>query len=205
MTRRSEAGTRVLLRRLYAAYAQDKRLAHLRVGDNPVVPGDGPVRPRLLFVGEAPGANEARLVRPFVGASGALLNEMMDSVGLSRDDVFVTNVVKYHPPDNRDPTDEEVRVGIQYLRREHRLIGCPPIVMLGKHARRTVEAGYKLPLGLVIGQWFWMKADGGFPVLPLYHPAYGIYQRANRPLMFQQFKAVLEPPGSQEECRDYQR
>ena len=74
------------------------------------------------------------------------------------------------------------------------------MVVLGKHARRTVEGGYKLAYGMVIGHWFWMDADGGFPVLPLYHPAYGIYQKANRPVMFEQFKAVLAPPTSPEEC-----
>lgn len=190
----SQAGKRVRLNRLYAEYAEDKRFVHLRAEDNPLVPGDGPTDPCIMFVGEAPGAREARMRKPFVGASGAFLDELLASVDLPRDKVFITNVVKYRPPNNRDPWDEEVKAGIGYLRWEHRILGCPPIVMLGKHARKTVEHGYKLPEGLVIAQWFWMEADGGFPVLPLYHPAYGIYQRANRPIMFEQFREVLNAP-----------
>ena len=191
----SEAGLRVQLRRLYADYARDRRLTKVRAEAGDVlVPGDGPVRPRLFFVGEAPGAHEAAQRRPFVGASGALLNEMLVSVGIERSEVFITNVVKYRPKDNRDPDDSEIIAGMRYLRQEHRILGCPPMVVLGKHARKSAEWGYRLPHGLVIGEWSWMGGDGGFPVLPLYHPAYGIYQRSNRPVMFEQFKAVLNPP-----------
>lgn len=187
----SEAGRRVLLRRLYAAYAAEPALAPLRADGNPLVPGDGPMSPRLMFVGEAPGAREAKLRKPFVGASGDLLNEMLGSVGIRRDEVFITNVVKYRPPNNRDPLDEERWAGTPYLRKEHRLLGRPPIVMLGKHATKTVKEGYRLPYDMTIGQW---TTFDGTPMLPLFHPAYGIYQRANRPLMFEQFKAVLTPP-----------
>jgi DNA polymerase len=196
----TQAGRRVRLNRLYAEYDADPRFAHLRTEGNLLVPGDGPTDPRLMFVGEAPGKREAALRRPFVGASGDFLAELLDSVGVTRAEVFITNVVKYRPPMNRDPFEEEVKAGYGYLRREHRALGMPPMVVLGKHARRTVEVGYKLPYGMVIGRWFWMEADGGFPVLPLYHPAYGIYQRSNRPMMFQQFAAVLAPPTSPEEC-----
>jgi DNA polymerase len=157
-----------------------------------------------MFVGEAPGRTEAKLRRPFAGASGKMLDELLVSVGILRTDIFITNAVKYRPTDergnNRPPNPAELLASIPYLRREHGLLGRPPIVMLGKHARQTVEHGYQLPEGLVIGQWFWMKADGGFPVLPLYHPAYGIYQRSNRPIMFEQFRAVLTPPASAEEA-----
>ncbi len=197
----TEAGRRVKLRRCYAEYRKDPAFARVRAeAENTLVPGDGPIRPRLMFIGEAPGRLEAQQRKPFVGASGRLLNEMLESVGLKREDVFITNVVKFRPKDNRDPTHEEVAASIPWLRREHRVLGLPPIVVLGKHARRTVEWDHRLKHGLIIGQWSWMKWDGGFPVLPLYHPAYGIYQRANRPMMFEQFKAVLTPPKSPEEC-----
>lgn len=200
----SEDGIRASLRRLYAEYAEDKRLAHLRADGNPLVPGVGAVRPRLMFVGEAPGTNEASQRMPFVGASGKLLDEMLTSVGIQRGEVFLTNVVKYRTIDengfNRIPFFSERQTGYGYLRREHRLLGCPPMVVLGKHARKTAEYGYQLPDGLTIGQWCWFQADGGFPVLPLYHPAYGIYQITNRPVMFEQFQAVLRVPRSKEEC-----
>jgi uracil-DNA glycosylase len=199
---RTSAGRRTLLHRLYAEYAEDPALAHMRRWARGVVPGDGPVDPRLMFVGEAPGRNENKLGRPFVGASGQLLNEMLDSVGLKREEVFITNAVKYWPTDkskrNRPPTDEEIMASIPYLRREHRYIGGPPIVMLGKHAkhatarldRRSLRLGNP-ELGMKRGEWTTVL---GVPMLPLYHPAYGIYQSRNKPMMFEMFKAVLTPP-----------
>jgi uracil-DNA glycosylase family 4 len=199
----SEAGRRVLLNRLYRRYAEDPAFSVLRQGDNPLVPGTGSLFPRLFFIGEAPGRREATHRRPFVGASGELLDEMLTSVGLHRDDVFITNTVKYRPTEgksNRTPTDAEVYASLPYLRAEHRLLGLPPLVALGKHAKRVAERDYKLPHGLTIGKWFWM--NDGYPILPLYHPAYGIYQRANRPLMFDQFKAVLTPPAHPGDIND---
>ena len=193
----SQAGRRVMLRRLYDKYAQDPAFAVVRAEAGGVlVPGDGPMNPRLVFVGEAPGAREASLRRPFVGASGEFLNEMLGSVGIERSEVFITNVVKYRPRNNRNPTDEEVHAGIPFLRRELRLLDNPPLVMLGKHARDTLQGELE---GWPIGKWFWADWDGGFPVLPLHHPAYGLYQRSNRPKMMQQFRAVLEPPVTKEE------
>jgi uracil-DNA glycosylase family 4 len=197
----SEAGRRVLLNRLYARYDKDPAFAHMREAGSRLVKGDGPTFPPLVFLGEAPGQREDKLGRPFLGASGKFLDELFASVGLKREEVFVTNAVKYRPVNesrqNRSPTDAEVHASLPYFRREHRILGHPPVVALGKHARKQVESGYPLPYGLTVGEWFWMGAEtsqGGFPLLPLYHPAYGIYQRANRPLMFEQFKAVLDPP-----------
>lgn len=177
-----------MLRRLYGKYAADRAFATVRrEAGGVLVPGDGPMSPRLMFVGEAPGAREAVLRRPFVGASGEFLNELLESVGLLRDEVFITNVVKYRPRNNRDPEPAEVEAGRSYLWREHALLGYPPIVALGKHASNAV--------GCTPGIGDWQYVGGSFaPVLPLRHPAYGIYQRANRPLMFEQFKAVLEVP-----------
>jgi uracil-DNA glycosylase family 4 len=199
---RSEAGTRVLLRRLYAEYAEEPRLAHMRAGVRGVVPGRGATRPLLVFVGEAPGANEDRLGMPFIGASGQLLNEMLESVGLDRDEVFITNTVKYRPLNsnggNRPPTEEEKLASISYLRREFALLGNPPIVVLGKHAKSAMAhiapSGTRLgdqTLNMRLGEW---TTALGTPMLPLHHPAYAIYQRANRPLMFEMFKAVLDAP-----------
>lgn len=202
MNDRSSAGRRILLNRLYANYADDPAFATLRAGARAVVPGDGPTNPRLVFVGEAPGKTEDKLGKPFVGASGQFLNELLASVGMLRGEVFVTNAVKYRPVGsggNRPPTDGELHASVPYLRREHAIVGKPPIVMLGKHARTATmkldRRALKIPLGydLVMGEWFWM---GEYPMLPLYHPAYGLYQQSNKPLLFEQFKAVLTPPRS---------
>lgn len=193
----SQAGRRTLLRRLYRRYEQDPAFARVRAEAGGVlVPGDGPINPRLAFVGESPGAREHKLRKPFVGASGKFLGEMLASVGLTRENVFITNVVKYRPRNNRDPETAEVHAGIPYLRQELRLLGHPPLVMLGKHARDTLEGELD---GWPLGKWMWVSWDGGFPVLPLHHPAYGLYQRANRPKMFEQFQAVVSPPLTEED------
>jgi uracil-DNA glycosylase len=210
---RSSAGKRVLLNRLYAAYEADPAFAHMVPDTNGVVPGDGPTKPRLVFLGEAPGRTENKMRKPFTGASGQFLNELLASVGLRREQVFITNTVKIwpwvrHPGSNsrqklmpqrnRPPTEEEKLASIPYLRREIELLGYPPIVVLGKHAKSAMAqlrpSGARLgdpALDLRLGEW---SITLGVPMLPLHHPAYGIYQQANRPMMFEMFKAVLKPP-----------
>lgn len=196
----SEAGRRLLLRRLYGEYAEDPAFARVRrEAARVLVPGDGPMSPRLMFVGEAPGAREAKLRKPFVGASGKLLEEMLASVGIARSEVFITNVVKYRPWQNRDPEPNERQAGLPYLRTEHLLLGRPPMVLLGHHATNTLKGDLA---GHPIGHWLWMRWDGGYPLLPLRHPAYGIYQKANRPTMFAQFRSVLRVPSCAEEVDD---
>lgn len=198
----SETGRRVALNRLYAAYGADPAFTHPLTHARRVVKGEGPTFPRLVFIGEAPGANEDRQGKPFIGASGRLLNEMLASVGIRRDEVFITNTVKIRPTNsnggNRPPTDEEKAASIPYLRKELRILGYPPLVVLGKHAQGAMAhvspAGTRLgdqSLGMKIGEW---TTALGMPMLPLHHPAYGLYQRANRPMMFEMFKAVLTPP-----------
>lgn len=187
---RTDTGRRVLLSRLARRYAEDARLAHLRVGASRVVPGSGAIRPKCIFVGEAPGAREDKLGRPFCGPSGAFLDELLASINLDRGKVYITNVVKFRPPANRDPTDDEMHTSYPYLRREMQILGLPPVVALGRHARGTLTGALK---GHPVGRWTWMHVDGvRVPLLPLHHPAFGIYQRANRPMMFEHFKAILE-------------
>lgn len=79
------------------------------------VPGEGDPEADIMFVGEAPGAQEDREGRPFVGASGKFLGEMLESIGLTREQVFITNIVKFRPPDNRDPSKEEIKACLPYL------------------------------------------------------------------------------------------
>lgn len=213
VTDQISAGSRVLLNRLYAKYEADQAFAHMVPETNGVVPGEGSMRPRLVFVGEAPGRSENRARKPFIGASGQFLNELLASVGLQREHVFITNTVKIWPwvrhpgpsirktpmpQRNRPPTEEEKLASIPYLRKEMNYLGNPPIVVLGKHAKSAVSrlhpSGHRLgdpSLGMRLGEW---TTTLGVPMLPLHHPAYGIYQRANRPMMFDMFEAVLSPP-----------
>lgn len=188
---------RVALNRLYADYADEPRLAHMRAAGSHVVPGTGAIRPRYLFIGEAPGRNEERLRIPFIGASGRFLDEMLRSVNILRTDIFITNYVKYRPVDenkrNRAPTEAEGLASIPYLRREWRILGRPPVVLLGKHARNAAaklpERMYLPTAKATVGEWFWL---GEMACLPLHHPAFGLYQQKNRPMMFEQFRAVLD-------------
>lgn len=213
-TTATEVGRRTLLNRLYGAYEADPAFAHMLAHTNGVVPGDGPTRPRLVFVGEAPGGNEDKHRKPFIGASGRLLNEMLESVGLLRGEVFITNTVKIRPVNahettsaagkartmlsNRPPTDAEKAASIPYLRKEMGLLGHAPIVVLGKHARgamgQLLRPGTPLgdpALNMKLGEW---TTALGTPMLPLHHPAYGVYQERNKPMMFEMFKAVLRAP-----------
>lgn len=100
---------------------------------NPV-PGEGDPEADIMFVGEAPGAEEDRQGRPFVGASGKFLAEMLESIGLTREQVFITNIVKYRPPQNRDPIPDEIRACLPYLMQQIEVIDPKLIIFLGRHA-----------------------------------------------------------------------
>lgn len=199
MNQHSEVGRRVSLNKLYRAYAEDISFQHMLRRASGVVPGIGPTFAPLMFVGEAPGATEDKKRKPFVGASGKFLDEMLDSVELHREDVFITNTVKIRPTDdggfNRTPSEQEVRCSVPYLRKEHSILGRPPIVTLGRPALTAAmdmdRSLLKFPIRPKHGVWTWL---GEYLVLPLYHPAYGIYQRRNQPMMIEQFRAVLSPP-----------
>jgi uracil-DNA glycosylase family 4 len=95
------------------------------------VPGEGPVDAKIMLVGEAPGAKEDELGRPFVGRSGDLLTELLNKIGLSRDEVFITSVLKSRPPNNRTPTRAEIEVCMPYLNRQFEIINPQLIVLLG--------------------------------------------------------------------------
>jgi len=105
------------------------------------VPGEGSSSAKLMFIGEAPGKNEDEQGRPFVGAAGKLLTEALEEAGLAREDVFITNVVKCRPPDNRVPTDQERESCRQYLERQIKLINPRIICILGRTAYEAMLKG----------------------------------------------------------------
>ncbi|HET9464684.1 MAG TPA: uracil-DNA glycosylase, partial [Gemmatimonadales bacterium] len=98
------------------------------------VPGEGPENARIMFIGEGPGFNEDRLGRPFVGRAGDLLVKLLASIHWRRDEVFITNIVKCRPPDNRDPLPDEVAACAPYLRRQLETLDPAVIVTLGRHS-----------------------------------------------------------------------
>jgi uracil-DNA glycosylase family 4 len=152
---------------------------------NPVF-GEGDPNTKILFIGEAPGFSENREGRPFVGAAGKLLNEMLESEGLSRSDVYITNVVKDQPPGNRDPEPFEISAYLPYLERQIEIIDPKIIVTLGRHALSTLlpEAG---SISRVHGKVF---KKGNRYFVALYHPAAALHQGSLRETILNDFKAI---------------
>ncbi len=130
------------------------------------VPGEGRAEAVVMFVGEAPGFHEDRQGRPFVGRAGQLLDKLLARVGLRREDVYITNVVKHRPPENRAPNKDEVRTCLPYLLRQIQVVNPKVIVPLGRFALEIFIKDQTI--SKVHGQLF--KADGRL-VFPLYHPA----------------------------------
>ena len=130
--------------------------------------GTGSRRARWLFVGEAPGAEEDRQGEPFVGRAGRLLNAMLLAMGLKREDVYIANVLKCRPPNNRDPQAEEVLQCEPYLLRQIELIDPGVIVALGRHAAHSLLKT-EIALGKLRGQ---RLSYHGTPMVVTYHPAY---------------------------------
>jgi uracil-DNA glycosylase family 4 len=155
-----------------------------------VVPGDGSASARVLFIGEAPGKNEDDQGKPFVGAAGKFLSEMLASIGLRREDIYITNVVKYRPPNNRDPLPEEVAACWPWLQLQVELIDPDLIVLLGRHAMERFLPGKKI--SQVHGQVFRraMPDLGERHFYTLYHPAAALYNGSMREVLMQDFRRI---------------
>lgn len=137
--------------------------------------GEGDPASRLLFVGEGPGREEDLQGRPFVGRAGELLEKMLAAIGFARDQVYICNVVKCRPPDNRTPTPQEAQRCLPYLRRQIELIRPGVIVTLGATPLREL-LGVQGGITRLRGQWQRLDMLGGIPVMPTYHPAYVLRQ-----------------------------
>lgn len=166
------------LNELYREYARDPAFEHLRSHGANLVPGDGPTNARIMFIGEAPGASEDQEMVPFVGKAGRVLEEWLDTAGLHRRRVFITNTVKYRPPDNRTPSPAEVEASKPYVAREVLLVNPKLTVLLGRSSLEMVFPGYS------IGQWHGDVLERrGRKYLVLYHPANWFYTPGKRPEM----------------------
>jgi DNA polymerase len=154
-----------------------------------VVPGDGPLDANIMFVGEAPGYEEDRQGKPFVGPSGELLAEWLAAVGLSRDSVYVTNVLKYRPPNNRKPTPAERYAARPLLAAEIHMVLPRLVVLLGSTPLQTVFPGRMI--AIEHGQLL-RKTDGIRPYLSLYHPAACLRQSSIRAMTEKDVLAVKE-------------
>jgi DNA polymerase len=146
---------------------RDCRMCGLSEGRRTVVFGSGSPNADLMFVGEAPGADEDRTGLPFVGSAGALLTRMIEAIGFQREDVYIANVIKCRPPGNRDPMPAELQTCRPYLERQVALIQPVAICALGRFAAQTLlETGE--PLGELRGRLFSYR---GIHLIPTYHPA----------------------------------
>ncbi|MGQ9815808.1 MAG: uracil-DNA glycosylase family protein, partial [Candidatus Roseilinea sp.] len=135
------------------------------------VPGEGPASAEIMFVGEGPGFNEDKQGRPFVGAAGQFLNELLQIAGFKREDVYITNVVKCRPPGNRDPLPEEIQACARYLDRQIELINPKVIVTLGRFSMARWFPNEKI--SATHGK---TKRVGGRVVVAMFHPAAALHQ-----------------------------
>ena len=137
--------------------------------------GEGSPGARMMFIGEGPGRDEDLQGRPFVGRAGELLDKMITAIGLQRQDVYITNIVKCRPPDNRTPTPQEAQRCLPYVRRQIELIRPGVIVTLGATPLREL-VGVSAGITRIRGQWQRLDMLGGIPVMPTFHPAYVLRQ-----------------------------
>lgn len=159
----------------------------LCAGRNSVVFGTGDPKARLMFVGEGPGADEDTLGVPFVGRAGQLLTKMIEAMGLKREAVYIANIVKCRPPDNRNPAPEEIATCLPFLKKQIALVNPAVMVCLGKVAVQALLLS-EVPISKLRGQWL---AFNGIPVMPTFHPAYLLRSPLMKKFCWQDLKQVM--------------
>ncbi len=154
-----------------------------------LVMGDGNLNADIVLIGEAPGKNEDEQGLPFVGAAGKFLNEMLAAANMVRSDVYITNIVKYRPPNNRDPLPEEKKAFWPYLLKQLQIIQPKVVITLGRHSMEYFLPDMKI--SQVHGQPKRIHfGEGRLVVIPLYHPAAALYNGAMRQTLIDDFLQV---------------
>jgi uracil-DNA glycosylase len=151
------------------------------------VPGEGPVSAEILFIGEGPGFYENEQGRPFVGQAGKFLEDLLGQIGLKREEVFITNVVKCRPPQNRDPLPDELAACAPYLERQIEALNPRLIVTLGRFSMAKFLPNARI--SDVHGQAAWVR---GRLVVPMYHPAAALHQPSLKPQVEKDFMRLPE-------------
>ena len=167
----------------------------LAAGATQLVFGDGNPDADIVFIGEAPGKKEDEQGKPFIGAAGRFLNEMLGTIALDRDDVYITNIVKYRPPDNRDPSPEEKKAFLPYLQSQLEVIAPKVVVTLGRHSTNCflpdlqISKAHGEPKHVKLAL---KQSDDVLEVviLPLYHPAAALYNGGMRQTLIDDFAAI---------------
>jgi len=171
----------------------------LAVQATQLVMGDGNPDADIVLIGEAPGKHEDEQGKPFVGAAGKFLNEMLSQAGMERGDVYITNIVKYRPPHNRDPLPEEKASFLPYLLRQLEIIDPKAIVTLGRHSMEYFLPNAKI--SQIHGRAtrkkviYHDKSEREWLIIPLYHPAAALYNGSMRQTLIDDFLAVPEIIG----------
>jgi len=168
-----------------ARIMKDDPTPELRAGATQLVPGEGNADATLMFIGEAPGAKEDEQGRPFVGAAGKFLEEMLASIKLDRADVFITNIVKYRPPNNRDPEPAEIKAMLPYLLAQIKTIKPKLVIFLGRHSMNVFFP--ELTISQAHGQPY---RRSGQVFLPLFHPAAALYNGGMRQTLLEDFYKI---------------
>jgi len=160
------------------------------------VPGEGNPKAKIMLIGEAPGRNEDLTGRPFVGSAGKLLDSVLEKAGLKRNDIFIGNIAKHRPPDNRAPKLEEIEACTPYLDRQIKIIKPEIIVPLGTHSSKYIleKAGLEFTtISDVRGKAFDGSALGSkIKIVPSFHPAAVIYNRKLRETIEEDFKMIKD-------------
>lgn len=163
-------------------------LAHTRTN---AVPGEGNPHAKLMFIGEAPGFDEDKQGRPFVGRAGQLLTKIVESIGLKRKDVYIANILKCRPPGNRDPMPSEIASCTPYLIKQIELIKPKVICALGKFAAQTLLNTDK-PISRLRGNFYDYR---GIKLMPTYHPAYLLRNPGGKKEVWEDMKKVAKELG----------
>ncbi len=180
------AGQEASLAQLKASLG-DCRRCGLHATRTHLVFGEGDPHARVMFIGEAPGAAEDASGRPFVGPAGQLLTDIIKAMGLSRDEVYIANILKCRPPNNRDPLPEEVAGCIGFLKEQIRAVAPEVIIALGRvAAQNLLECA--TPIGVLRGKF---TQYGGIALMPTYHPSYLLKNPAKKRDVWEDIKQVM--------------
>jgi uracil-DNA glycosylase family 4 len=160
-------------------------------GRTNVVFGEGNPDAELMFVGEAPGKEEDRQGRPFVGDAGKLLDRLIDRMGFSREEVYIANILKCRPPGNRDPKEEEIEACLPVLKKQIEIVAPRVIISLGRISAQTL-LGTKTPISKLRGKFAKL---GTVLVMPTYHPAYLLRNPKAKMVVWEDAQQVLKKLG----------
>ena len=182
-----------LLNKLYAPYAKCMECPLSKQGRTNVVFGEGNPDASIMFIGEAPGQEEDRLARPFVGRSGKLLNKILELAEIKRADTFITNVVKCRPPSNRKPTEIESSTCTKLLLFDQiKIINPKVICTLGASALQGLLGDYAIKISQVRGKPIIATRLPGYIIVPTYHPAYILRNPKELTTMFEDIRKAQE-------------